>query len=162
MIFKPARIGAETPWHQDEAYWDPALDYESMSIWVPLQEATVENGCPWILPGAHRGGTMLHRWVDPIGWECFADAPGAVAAEVGAGGIVVFSSLTPHLTGPNTTDDVRKAYIVQYAVDGYVSIAVTALIWWAAGALVRRSAGSGRPPGARKQEAPLAQPALDM
>lgn len=55
---------------------------------------------------------------------------------------------------------VHLAY--HYAVDGYVSIAVTALIWWAAGALVRRSAGSGRPPGARKQEAPLAQPALDM
>ena len=35
-----------------------------------------------------------------------------------AGSIVVFSSLTPHCTGPNTPDDVRKAYIVQYAPDG--------------------------------------------
>jgi hypothetical protein len=31
---------------------------------------------------------------------------------------VVFSSLTPHLTGPNTTDAVRKAYILQYAPAG--------------------------------------------
>ena len=38
-----------------------------------------------------------------------------MAAEVPAGGAVVFSSLTPHLTGPNTTDAVRKAYILQYA-----------------------------------------------
>jgi hypothetical protein len=30
----------------------------------------------------------------------------------------VFSSLTPHLTGPNTTDEVRKAYILQYAPAG--------------------------------------------
>ena len=30
----------------------------------------------------------------------------------------MFSSLTPHSTGPNTTDGVRKAYIVQYAPDG--------------------------------------------
>jgi hypothetical protein len=30
----------------------------------------------------------------------------------------VFSSLTPHLTGPNTTDGVRKAYILQYAPEG--------------------------------------------
>ena len=30
----------------------------------------------------------------------------------------MFSSLTPHLTGPNTTDAVRKAYILQYAPDG--------------------------------------------
>ena len=35
---------------------------------------------------------------------------------MGKGGIVVFSSLTPHLTGPNTTDAVRKAYILQYAL----------------------------------------------
>ena len=32
--------------------------------------------------------------------------------------VVVFSSLTPHLTGPNLTDEVRKAYILQYAPVG--------------------------------------------
>ena len=47
-----------------------------------------------------------------------ADPDGVVAAPVAAGGAVVFSSLTPHLTGPNVTDAVRKAYIVQYAPDG--------------------------------------------
>ena len=31
---------------------------------------------------------------------------------------MVFSSLTPHLTGPNTTDAVRKSYILQYAPAG--------------------------------------------
>ena len=43
-------------------------------------------------------------------------------AEVSAGGVVVFSSLTPHLTGPNTTDAVRKAYILQYAPAGATMI----------------------------------------
>jgi hypothetical protein len=46
-----------------------------------------------------------------------------VAAEVPSGGAVVFSSLTPHFTGPNTTDSVRKAYIVQYAAVGTVTLA---------------------------------------
>ena len=32
--------------------------------------------------------------------------------------IVVFSSLTPHMTGPNVTDATRKAYILQYAHAG--------------------------------------------
>jgi ectoine hydroxylase-related dioxygenase (phytanoyl-CoA dioxygenase family) len=41
---------------------------------------------------------------------------------VRAGSIVVFSSLTPHATGHNTTDTVRKAYIVQYAPDGAVAL----------------------------------------
>ncbi len=31
---------------------------------------------------------------------------------------MVFSSLTPHLTGPNVTGEVRKAYILQYAPRG--------------------------------------------
>ena len=34
------------------------------------------------------------------------------------GDIVVFSSLTPHRTGPNLTGDTRKAYIIQYAPSG--------------------------------------------
>ena len=62
-----------------------------------------------------------HHYVDPLGWECLERSPPTPsAAPVGAGGIVVFSSLTPHLTGPNTTDAVRKAYILQYAPDGAV------------------------------------------
>ena len=39
-------------------------------------------------------------------------------APVRAGSALVFSSLTPHTTGPNLTDAVRKAYILQYAPVG--------------------------------------------
>jgi ectoine hydroxylase-related dioxygenase (phytanoyl-CoA dioxygenase family) len=42
--------------------------------------------------------------------------------EAEAGSIVVFSSLTPHRTGPNLSSAVRKAYIVQYAPDGAESV----------------------------------------
>ena len=45
-----------------------------------------------------------------------------MAAEVPAGGAVVFSSLTPHLTGPNTTGETRKAYILQYAPSGATAL----------------------------------------
>jgi len=40
---------------------------------------------------------------------------------VRAGSMVVFTSLTPHATKRNTTSEVRKAYIVQYAPDGAVA-----------------------------------------
>jgi ectoine hydroxylase-related dioxygenase (phytanoyl-CoA dioxygenase family) len=46
------------------------------------------------------------------------EAPDAVPVPARAGSVVVFSSLTPHCTGPNRTDEVRRAYIVQYAPDG--------------------------------------------
>jgi hypothetical protein len=56
------------------------------------------------------------------GWQCLdADPPDAMAVEAPAGSIVVFSSLTPHKTGPNLTNDVRKAYIVQFAPEGAVA-----------------------------------------
>jgi ectoine hydroxylase-related dioxygenase (phytanoyl-CoA dioxygenase family) len=49
---------------------------------------------------------------------CLEDAPDAVAVEAAVGDVIVFSSLTPHCTGPNRTADTRKAYILQYAPDG--------------------------------------------
>ncbi len=75
------------------------------------------------MPGLHRLGTLRHHFNDPLGWEIFEEHPDATAAPVGKGGIVVFSSLTPHLTGPNVTDAVRKAYILQYAPDGAAVLA---------------------------------------
>jgi ectoine hydroxylase-related dioxygenase (phytanoyl-CoA dioxygenase family) len=85
---------------------------------VALTDATFANGCPQVARGRHRRGTLAHTFVDPLGWECFADPDDVAVAEVPAGGVVVFSSLTPHLTGPNLGDAVRKAYILQYAPAG--------------------------------------------
>jgi ectoine hydroxylase-related dioxygenase (phytanoyl-CoA dioxygenase family) len=110
---KPRRV----PWHQDNGYTyiEPQ---QYLTIWLALTDATETNGCPVVAPGIHRIGTLAHTYVDPLGFECFSDPPRAVSAPVPAGGAVVFSSLTPHLTGPNTTRDVRKAYILQYAPVG--------------------------------------------
>jgi ectoine hydroxylase-related dioxygenase (phytanoyl-CoA dioxygenase family) len=116
-VYKKPEKPRRFPWHQDNGYtFTEPQQY--LTIWVALTDATVENGCPWVVPGLHRLGTLRHAYVDPLGFECLSDPSGAVAAPVAAGGAVVFSSLTPHLTGPNTTDEVRKAYILQYAPDG--------------------------------------------
>jgi ectoine hydroxylase-related dioxygenase (phytanoyl-CoA dioxygenase family) len=56
----------------------------------------------------------------PEGWACLPESVGGVAVPARAGSIVVFSSLTPHRTGPNSTGDARKAYIVQFAPQGAV------------------------------------------
>ena len=88
-----------------------------LTCWVALTDATEANGCPWVVPGIHRLGTLSH-WMTDLGWRCLEKPAEAVPAPVRAGGIVVFSSLTPHRTGPNLSDDIRKAYIVQFAPDG--------------------------------------------
>jgi ectoine hydroxylase-related dioxygenase (phytanoyl-CoA dioxygenase family) len=116
-VYKKSEKPRRFPWHQDNGYGylDPQ---QYLTFWIALNEAHVNNGCPWIAPGVHRHGTLRHRFVDPLGFECFSEAPSAIAAEVPAGGAAVFSSLTPHLTGPNITGQVRKTYILQYAPAG--------------------------------------------
>jgi ectoine hydroxylase-related dioxygenase (phytanoyl-CoA dioxygenase family) len=115
-VYKKPGTRDDFPWHQDNGYTyvEPQA---YLTAWIALTDATRENGCPWIVPGLHRRGTLRH-WLTPLGWRCLDDAPDAVACELRAGSAVVFSSLTPHATGPNRTDAVRKAYIVQLAPDG--------------------------------------------
>ena len=115
-VYKKPGATDPFPWHQDNGY-NFIEPQQYLTCWVALTDATLENGCPWVIPGQHRRGTLVHRPSD-LGFVCVDEAPDAVAVPAPAGSMVVFSSLTPHATGPNTTDRVRKAYIVQFAPDG--------------------------------------------
>ncbi len=118
-VYKKPGNPEEFPWHQDNGY-TYVEPQQYLTCWVALTDATEENGCPWVVPGAHRQGTLRHRET-ALGMQCLSEPEGAVAVPAKAGDIVVFSSLTPHRTGPNLTDGVRKAYILQYAPDGAVA-----------------------------------------
>lgn len=117
-IFKPAGVGAATPWHQDEAYWDPSLQYQSASIWMPLQEATIENGCLWFVPGSHEwpvvehrpiGGNVKVHGLEMIDLELVRDA---VASPLPAGGITIHRNRTAHYARANTSNIPRRALIL--------------------------------------------------
>ena len=136
-VYKKPGTESPFPWHQDNGYAfvEPQ---QYLTCWVALTDATEENGCPWVVPGLHRLGTLAHEYSD-IGFVCLHDPEHAVAVPASAGSIVVFSSLTPHSTGPNRTDAVRKAYIVQFAPTG--------------AAVIR-----GEPGGARRASPPTTSP----
>jgi phytanoyl-CoA hydroxylase len=111
-------------WHQDEAYYrkedDPRTHSEQrMSVWVPLQEATLENGCLWVVPGSHRWGIDDWTWQDSgtcqkrINRHEWAEAH-AIPLPVEAGSVVLFSAWTWHHSKDNATDRIRRAFIVSY------------------------------------------------
>ena len=122
-IRKPPRVGPPTPWHQDEAFFNGQTDYESLTIWVPLQAATVENGCMRYVPGSHVGPLVPHRSIgdDPRvhGLEAVGvDEAAAVHAPIPAGGAAIHYYRTLHAAGPNTSEQPRRAYALGFGVRG--------------------------------------------
>jgi ectoine hydroxylase-related dioxygenase (phytanoyl-CoA dioxygenase family) len=117
-VYKKPGTVAPFPWHQDNGY-NFVEPQAYLTCWIALTDTDETNGCPWVVPGLHRRGTLAHHMTD-LGWVCLDDAPGAVPVPARAGSIIAFTSLTPHCTGSNTTDHVRKSYIVQYAPAGAV------------------------------------------
>jgi ectoine hydroxylase-related dioxygenase (phytanoyl-CoA dioxygenase family) len=116
MILKPPFYGAETPWHQDEAYWPEDMLPQSASAWLPLDVATLESGCLHFIPGSHRDDIHWHDHInhDPRVHGLMtdeADAARAVACPLPPGGATFHHSRTLHFAGPNKTANPRRAYI---------------------------------------------------
>lgn len=119
-IRKPAHHGAETPWHQDEAYWAPDRRHYALSVWIPLQEATVGNGCMQFIAGSHRDGVVPHRLVNPEAHGLVLadpiDTADATVCELAPGGATIHDSQTIHYTGPNTSEHPRRALILAFGL----------------------------------------------
>jgi ectoine hydroxylase-related dioxygenase (phytanoyl-CoA dioxygenase family) len=120
-ILKPPFNDQDTPWHQDEAYWGPDNDYNSLSVWMPLQDVSVENGCMQFVPGSHLWEVYPHHCInnDPRIHGLEIDEPekfaqGAVACPLPAGGATFHRNRTLHYAGPNKTANPRRAYILGF------------------------------------------------
>lgn len=121
-IFKQPRIGGEVGWHQDSTF----LYTEPLSVtglWFALEDATLENGCLWALPGQH-AGPLRERWrrrgeamamerLDETPW----DESAAVPLEVPKGTLVVLHGKLPHGSAPNRSARSRHAYTL-HLIDG--------------------------------------------
>jgi ectoine hydroxylase-related dioxygenase (phytanoyl-CoA dioxygenase family) len=121
-ILKQAYVGTGTPWHQDEAFRDPSLEYHEMNIWVALQDANAENGCLRYLPGSHQNEVLVHGPPnnDPTSQalECIGvfDKDTVVTCELPAGGCTMHHSRMLHGAGPNVSGDSRLAYVMVFGV----------------------------------------------
>jgi len=116
-VVKAADQGIKFSWHQDGGYLGfPHQPY--VTVWAAVDDMTVENGTARILPFPKAGTRSLVEHVrdpqtgDKVGY--FGEELG-IPAIVQAGSLVVFSSLTFHCSGPNTTNRMRRAYVTQYS-----------------------------------------------
>ena len=108
MLFIKAAGKPGQAWHQDE-FSIPTRDRTLTGGWIALDDATVENGCLWVIPGSHKRGIIWpqHDHVDPQ-FDCAGEAYGfpyrdedSIAVEVKAGAIVFFNGYLLHRSFPN-------------------------------------------------------------
>ncbi len=115
-IFKQPNIGGEVTCHQDSTflYTEPT---DIAGLWFALEDATVENGCLWAMPGGHKLG-LKSRWVrSPVGTmevRSFDSTPWPeeklVPLEVRKGSLIILNGLLPHRSLENKSSKSRHAY----------------------------------------------------
>ncbi|KAG2657911.1 phytanoyl-CoA dioxygenase 1-like isoform X2 [Panicum virgatum] len=115
-IFKQPHIGGEAVPHQDSTFINtepPSLT----GLWLALEEATINNGCLWVIPGSHKNGLVRRMIRDENGTHF--DRPSAsydhkefVPLEVKSGTLVMLHGDIIHKSFANLSPTSRHALIL--------------------------------------------------
>jgi phytanoyl-CoA hydroxylase len=116
-IFKQPNIGGEVSCHQDSTfiYTEPT---DIVGLWFALEDATIENGCLWAIPGGHKRG-LKSRWVRSslagrMAFEVYDSEPWPehelVPLEVRKDSLILLNGLLPHRSFENRSPRSRHAY----------------------------------------------------
>ena len=111
-----------TVWHSDSPYGSYRSS-QSVTIWIALDDATVQNGCLYYLPGTHKThGDEAYPLGRKIA-QLFESRPDfaeleAAPATLKAGGCAVHNAHIVHSAGPNMTPFPRRAVNITYIPDG--------------------------------------------
>jgi phytanoyl-CoA hydroxylase len=121
-IFKQPHIGGEVRCHQDSTFL--FTEPESVvGLWFALEDATIENGCMWAIPGGHKiglksrfirnGGDTRVEVYDSSAWSDEELVP----LEAAKGSLIVLHGRLPHLSRANLSPQSRHAYTL-HVIDG--------------------------------------------
>lgn len=122
MLFIKAEGKPGQAWHQDEFYI-PSRDRSITAAWIAVDDANVDNGCLWVIPGSHAPGVIYpDREHDDERFDCsvelydfpYTDAD-AVPVEVPAGAALIFNGYLLHRSLPNNgVRGFRRSYVNHY------------------------------------------------
>lgn len=117
-IVKAPKVGGEVTSHTDHTF----LSTEPASVvgfWFAIEDATLENGCMWALPGGHRLPVRKRFRRDSAGgttFDVFDPEPyptdGEVALEVPRGTLILLHGALPHRSAASTSSKPRDAYTI--------------------------------------------------
>ena len=139
LIFKGPNSQAETPWHQDEAYWDVTKDYNALGTWLALDAVDTDNGCLWFVPKSHRGEVLphMHGGNDPkihvLKFSEPVDTSAGIPVPLAAGGMSFHHARTHHYAGVNRTPRIRRAWANEFQTTPVLRATPKRYPWWEEG-----------------------------
>lgn len=118
-VIKGAETGMSFAWHQDSGYVSADSAHQPyLTCWVALDDMSPANGTISVLPISRLGiKARVEHEQDPV----TNDLVGYHGTDPGdqvvcpAGSLALFSSVTFHKSGANTTNRMRRVYLIQYS-----------------------------------------------
>lgn len=114
-ICKQPFIGDEVVCHQDSTFIY-VENQPVIGLWFALEDATIENGCLWAIPGEHRVPVKSRMICENniIRMETYDTTPWPneklIPLEVKRGTLIVLHGLLPHMSKMNLSNRSRHAY----------------------------------------------------
>jgi phytanoyl-CoA hydroxylase len=109
MDFEQNGLLGRVGWHQDNGVVLPEADDSLvLSVWFPLGEANLDNGCLRVIPGSHTGEIVAHCPDDSTGLsipESLISASDAIPVPMEAGSALFFHRRLVHESLANTTEN---------------------------------------------------------
>ncbi|HZG88185.1 phytanoyl-CoA dioxygenase family protein [Paenibacillus sp.] len=121
--YKPPHSGGPTGWHQDHPLWPIIQPADLVSAWVALDDAVIENGCMWMVPGSHKWGNHQKYIASTPDFKPYHKQPDllpegavveAVPFEIKKGQVGYHHCLTWHGSPHNRSALKRRAIAVHY------------------------------------------------
>lgn len=105
----------QSDWHQDRGVHLPEADQtDILTVWLPVTDATVENGCLRVIPGSHLNGLVTHCANKgnsiPADLRIGLETP----VSIRRGGVLFMHHLCQHSSLSNISDGIRWSFDLRY------------------------------------------------
>lgn len=121
--YKPPVTGGPTNWHQDHPAWPIIEPADLVSAWVALDDAKIDNGAMWMVPGSHKWGDHSEYLSSSDDFKPIHKEPGllpndakveAVPFEIKKGHVGYHHCMTWHGSFDNQSQRKRRAIAVHF------------------------------------------------